>query len=90
MYVQDREWAKKDAGAIHVRGRIHQVRGQKNNIATNEHNSWTLSPLSTHSDMGLITTYIGPSDIVLRGDQSNIISDIGLTFLAISTIFESG
>ncbi len=47
--------------------------------------SCAVSPLSAHSDIGL-SPISDPSDIRLKGNQSDIISDIGLTFLAISGI----
>jgi hypothetical protein len=40
---------------------------------------WVLSALSAHSDIGL-TSMSDYSDIELKGSQSNVISDIGLTF----------
>jgi hypothetical protein len=44
-----------------------------------------LSPLSTHSDIGL-SPISDHSDIGLKGSQSDIISNVGLTFLTISDI----
>jgi hypothetical protein len=46
---------------------------------------WALSLQYTHSDIGLRPAS-DHSDIGLKGGQSDIISDIGLTFLAISNI----
>ncbi len=49
--------------------------------------SWVLSPLPVHSNIGLSPIW-EHSDIRQKGSQSHIISNIRLTFLAISDIIQ--
>jgi hypothetical protein len=56
-----------------------------NFVNTSFNHSWALSQLSVHFDFGL-SPISDHSKIELIGTQSDIISDIGLTFLAMPDI----
>ncbi len=70
---------------------LANTRGGK--FRPHESHCWVLSLQSVHSDIAL-TSISDYSDIKLKGSQSDIISEIGLTFLVMFNIqypiFESG